>query len=188
MAQLSAPPPYLSPPATRLYDNTVSFKFNYNPTYRALTLSLPRLGPPTHHRPTSTRPCEPRATCLLPTGYSGCTLCKCTCVSKCVPPFTFFSQCLGCGDLYGVLVTPCVISISVMSISIAWGDWGVVSQMVQCQGPRVWFETMESLVLIPSPKSCHLALWHRWGAIPPHTGVKAEPVSRLVSPRDQRSV
>lgn len=82
-------------------------------------------------------------------------------LEKCAPPpllILFLSVCLGCGDLYGMLVTPCVISISVMSISIAWGDWGVVSQMVQCQGPQVWFRRWRAPLIPSSPKSCHLAL------------------------------
>lgn len=83
-------------------------------------------------------------------------------LEKCARPpsllILFLSVCLGCGDLYGMLVTPCVISISVMSISIAWGDWGVVSQMVQCQGPQVWFRRWRAPLIPSSPKSCHLSL------------------------------
>lgn len=120
-------------------------------TYIVLTLSLPCLGPPTHHGAASTRPWEQRGTCLLTTGCDSgrilwvlVGLCLCVCDSA----FSSFcsSMCLGCGDLYGVLVTPCVISISVMSISIAWGDWRVASQMVQCQGPWVCLEDGEYLL------------------------------------------
>lgn len=103
-----------------------------------------------------------RATCFPTTGCD-CErgLCVCVGVRECVcavvSPLFWFSLCLGCGDLYGVLVTPCVISISVMSISIAWGDWGgVASQMVQCQDPQVWFKRSCSYPL--PPESCHLAL------------------------------
>lgn len=96
----------------------VSNVITYN-IHATLTPSLLCLGPPTHHRRDSTHPWELRATRLLPTGYaSGCcagllSVCVCVC------PALYLSLCLGCGDLYGVLVTPCVISISVMSISIA---------------------------------------------------------------------
>lgn len=130
----------------------------------AHTLSLPRQVPPTHHGPTPKCPGEliPDELSLRLWWWKNRRKKSVSTLEKCARPpsllILFLSVCLGCGDLYGMLVTPCVISISVMSISIAWGDWGVVSQMVQCQGPQVWFRRWRAPLIPSSPKSCHLAL------------------------------
>lgn len=141
-SKLPAPPSYLSPLLHVMIVLSVSNLITYHFTYIVLTLSLPRLGPPTHHRPTSTRPWDlKRATCLLTPGYdSGCSPCvKCVCVCECVPPSTLFLSVPGMWRfVWRVSHTLCYQHLCDEHKHSLRG-LGVVSQMVQCQGPRVWF-------------------------------------------------
>lgn len=170
MAQLSAPPTYLSPPLrVCMIVLSVSNLITYNSTYIVLTLSLPRLGPPTHHRPTSTHPWELSATCLLTAGYdSGCSLrvSVFVCVCKCVPLFLFPSVPGMWRFVWHVSHTLCYQHLCDEHKHSLRG-LGVVSQMVQCQGPWVWFRGwwVALIPCLPSPVTLLCQ-----GAIFPHTG------------------
>lgn len=158
MAQFSAPPTYLSPlPHVCMIVLSVSNLITYNMTYIILTLSLPRLGPPTHHRSTSTRPWELKATCLLPTGYdSGCSLCVTVFVCKCVPLSLFLPLPGMWRFVWRVSHTLCYQHLCDEHKHSLRG-LGVVSQMVQCQGLWVWFRGwwVALIPFLPSSVTLH---------------------------------
>lgn len=121
-------------PAAFLHDSTVSFTFNYillniqNP-YPVITQSGSTHSSQTHsHMPL-------RATCLLTTGCD-CELCLCVC--NCVPLILFLPVPGMWRFVWHVSHTLCYQHLCDEHKHSLRG-LGVASQMVQCQGPQVWF-------------------------------------------------
>lgn len=165
--QLSAPPTYFSLPLHVC--SIFSFWFNYillniHSSYPVISLSGP-----THSSQTNIHtPLKSESNLPFDDWLCGCSLCVSVfmCLCKCVLLFLFLSVPGMWRFVWRVSHTLCYQHLC-DEYKHSLRGLGVVSQMVQCQGPWVWFRRWWVALILPLPSPVTLLCQ---GAIFPHAG------------------